>query len=134
MEFSHLDRSGHLAMVDVSAKPGSFRTAQATGYIVMQLATIALLTQESLPKGNVLTTAKLAGILAAKNTAHLIPLCHQLAVLYKRRIVRYHFIVAIEGEHPFGAEPFHVIYGNDGIGELRLPESFYAFSDRPGRP
>ncbi len=80
MEFSHLDRSGHLAMVDVSAKPGSFRTAQATGYIVMQLATIALLTQESLPKGNVLTTAKLAGILAAKNTAHLIPLCHQLAL------------------------------------------------------
>ncbi len=80
MEFSHLDRSGHLAMVDVSAKPGSFRTAQATGYIVMQPATIALLTQESLPKGNVLTTAKLAGILAAKNTAHLIPLCHQLAL------------------------------------------------------
>jgi len=65
-------------MVDVSGKPGTLRVARASGCIVMQPATIELLLQEALPKGNVLTTAKLAGIMAAKNTAHLIPLCHQL--------------------------------------------------------
>ena len=78
MEFTHLDSLGNIAMVDVSAKPGTLRTAQASGYILMKPETIALLTLDRLPKGNVLTTAKLAGILAAKNTAHLIPLCHQL--------------------------------------------------------
>ena len=65
-------------MVDVSGKPGTLRLARASGCIVMQPATIELLLQEALPKGNVLTTAKLAGIMAAKNTAHLVPLCHQL--------------------------------------------------------
>lgn len=65
-------------MVDVSAKPGTFRMAVASGYIRMRAETIERLSSNALPKGNVLTTAKLAGILAAKNTAHLIPLCHQL--------------------------------------------------------
>lgn len=78
MTFTHLDNSGNIAMVDVSGKPGTLRTAQASGYILMQPETIELLARESLPKGNVLTTAKLAGIMAAKNTAHLVPLCHQL--------------------------------------------------------
>jgi len=78
MEFTHLNAVGHVAMVDVSAKPGTFRMAVASGHIRMQPQTIELLSSNALPKGNVLTTAKLAGILAAKNTAHLIPLCHQL--------------------------------------------------------
>ena len=78
MDFTHLDNSGNIAMVDVSGKPGTLRIARASGCIVMQPETIALLSRDALPKGNVLTTAKLAGILAAKNTAHLIPLCHQL--------------------------------------------------------
>ena len=65
-------------MVDVSGKPGTLRIARASGSILMQPETIELLVLDALPKGNVLTTAKLAGILAAKNTAHLIPLCHQL--------------------------------------------------------
>ena len=78
MDFTHLDNKGNIAMVDVSGKPGTLRLARASGCIVMQPATIELLLQEALPKGNVLTTAKLAGIMAAKNTAHLIPLCHQL--------------------------------------------------------
>ncbi len=78
MDFTHLDNSGNIAMVDVSGKPGTLRTARASGYILMQPETIELLTRDALPKGNVLTTAKLAGIMAAKNTAHLIPLCHQL--------------------------------------------------------
>ena len=78
MDFTHLDNKGNIAMVDVSGKPGTLRVARASGCIVMQPATIELLLQEALPKGNVLTTAKLAGIMAAKNTAHLVPLCHQL--------------------------------------------------------
>jgi molybdenum cofactor biosynthesis protein MoaC len=78
MEFTHLDKSGNIAMVDVSGKPGTLRIARASGSILMLPETIELLVHDALPKGNVLTTAKLAGILAAKNTAHLIPLCHQL--------------------------------------------------------
>jgi cyclic pyranopterin monophosphate synthase len=78
MDFSHLDNNGNIAMVDVSGKPGTLRSASASGFILMKHETIELLTRDGLPKGNVLTTAKLAGIMAAKNTAHLIPLCHQL--------------------------------------------------------
>ncbi|TLU84331.1 MAG: bifunctional molybdenum cofactor biosynthesis protein MoaC/MoaB [Chlorobium sp.] len=78
MEFTHLDNTGNISMVDVSGKPGTLRVARASGYILMQPATLELLSHAALPKGNVLTTAKLAGIMAAKNTAHLIPLCHQL--------------------------------------------------------
>jgi cyclic pyranopterin monophosphate synthase len=78
MGFTHIDDSGNIAMVDVSGKPGTLRSARASGSILMQPETIERLTRDGLPKGNVLTTAKLAGILAAKNTAHLIPLCHQL--------------------------------------------------------
>ncbi|MFZ4526408.1 MAG: bifunctional molybdenum cofactor biosynthesis protein MoaC/MoaB [Chlorobium sp.] len=78
MDFTHLDNKGNIAMVDVSGKPGTLRMAKASGCIMMQPGTIELLAGEALPKGNVLTTAKLAGIMAAKNTAHLVPLCHQL--------------------------------------------------------
>lgn len=78
MEFSHLDDRGNISMVDVSAKPGTMRTASASGSISMQPETLRLLREDSLPKGNVLTAAKLAGIQAAKETARLIPLCHQL--------------------------------------------------------
>ncbi len=78
MAFTHLDSQGNIAMVDISGKPGTLRTATASGYIAMQPETISLLVQDELPKGNVLATAKLAGIMAAKNTANLIPLCHQL--------------------------------------------------------
>lgn len=78
MSFTHLDKSGDITMVDVSGKPGTLRVARASGFILMQPETIELLSLDGFPKGNVLTTAKLAGILAAKNTAHLIPLCHQL--------------------------------------------------------
>jgi cyclic pyranopterin phosphate synthase len=78
MGFSHLDNRGNIAMVDVSGKPGTLRIAAASGCILMLPETIQMLSRDGLPKGNVLTTAKLAGIMAAKNTAHLIPLCHQL--------------------------------------------------------
>lgn len=80
MAFTHLDSDGNVAMVDISHKPGTLRIAIASGHISMQPETIRFLMQEEVPKGNVLTTAKLAGIMAAKNTASLIPLCHQLAL------------------------------------------------------
>ncbi|UWX58298.1 bifunctional molybdenum cofactor biosynthesis protein MoaC/MoaB [Chlorobaculum sp. MV4-Y] len=78
MEFTHLDDSGMVRMADVSAKPPTRREARASGRIVMLPETIALLRREELPKGNVLATAKIAGIQAAKQASALIPLCHQL--------------------------------------------------------
>ena len=78
MEFTHLDDSGMIRMADVSGKPPTRREARASGRVVMLPETIALLRQEELPKGNVLATAKIAAIQAAKQTSALIPLCHQL--------------------------------------------------------
>lgn len=78
MEFTHIDHSGMISMVDVSGKPPTRRQASASGWIVMSPETIALLRERELPKGNVLAAAKIAGIQAAKQTANLIPLCHQL--------------------------------------------------------
>ncbi|ACF11749.1 molybdenum cofactor biosynthesis protein C [Chlorobaculum parvum NCIB 8327] len=78
MEFTHIDDNGMVSMVDVSGKPPTRRQASASGWIVMNPETIALLRERELPKGNVLAAAKIAGIQAAKQTAHLIPLCHQL--------------------------------------------------------
>lgn len=78
MEFTHLDESGMVRMADVSGKPPTRREARASGAIVMHPDTITLLRNNAMPKGNVLTTAKIAGIQAAKQTSGLIPLCHQL--------------------------------------------------------
>ncbi len=76
--FSHIDPDGRAQMVDVSAKPLSARTAVATGKIRLQPATLALISKDQIAKGNVFATARIAGIQAAKDTAHLIPLCHTL--------------------------------------------------------
>lgn len=65
-------------MVDVSAKPLSARTAVATGIIRLQRETLDLIANDQIAKGNVVATARIAGIQAAKQTAHLIPLCHTL--------------------------------------------------------
>ena len=67
-------------MVDVSAKPATTRTARAQGCVVMQATTLALIRAGDAKKGDVLGTARLAGIMAAKRTAELIPLCHPLAL------------------------------------------------------
>ena len=77
-DFSHLDSRGDVKMVDVTDKAATVRMAIAEGKIHLQQSTIALIQDDSIPKGNVLTTAKLSGIQAAKKTAELIPLCHQL--------------------------------------------------------
>jgi cyclic pyranopterin phosphate synthase len=75
---SHLDESGRARMVDVSAKPETSREARAVGQISMLPETLARILAGEVAKGNVLTTAQLAGIMAAKRTHELIPLCHPL--------------------------------------------------------
>ncbi|HEY4302565.1 MAG TPA: cyclic pyranopterin monophosphate synthase MoaC [Candidatus Didemnitutus sp.] len=76
--FSHLDPSGGARMVDIGAKPVTQRTAVAEGRLHCAPSTLRLLRAKALPKGDVLTVAKIAGIQAAKATATLIPLCHPL--------------------------------------------------------
>jgi len=77
-EFSHFDSAGGARMVDVGSKPVQVRTASAAGYILCQPATIDLLQEQALPKGDVLAVARIAAIQAAKRTDELIPLCHSL--------------------------------------------------------
>jgi cyclic pyranopterin monophosphate synthase len=78
VEFSHLDEQGRARMVDVSAKAETRRLAVAEGFIRMQPATVGLIERREVAKGDVFTVAKVAGILAAKGTASLIPMCHPL--------------------------------------------------------
>jgi cyclic pyranopterin phosphate synthase len=80
--FSHLDASGGAKMVDVSAKPALRRHAVAQGEIHMQAATIAAIEKDRVAKGNVFAAARIAGIMAAKNTGALIPLCHPLPITH----------------------------------------------------
>jgi len=75
---SHIREDGTAAMVDVSEKPVVRREATAKGFIALQPATVALIADGGMPKGDVLAVARIAGIQAAKQTANLIPLCHQL--------------------------------------------------------
>ena len=77
---THIDAKGEARMVDVSAKPATERTAVAEGRVVMSKATLELITSGNAKKGDVLATARIAGIMAAKRTAELIPLCHPLAL------------------------------------------------------
>jgi len=77
---SHVDRSGRARMVDVSAKAVTARAAVARGEVTMRAETLALIAAGRIPKGDVLAVARLAGIMAAKRTADLIPLCHPLPV------------------------------------------------------
>src|SRR5712691_4499831 len=76
--FTHISRDGRVQMVDVSAKPTTKRRAIAIGTIRLQRKTLDLIAKDQITKGNVFATARLAGIQAAKQTAHLIPLCHTL--------------------------------------------------------
>jgi cyclic pyranopterin monophosphate synthase len=75
---THIGADGRAQMVDVSAKPLSARTAVATGMIRLQRETLDRIANDQIAKGNVVATARIAGIQAAKQTAHLIPLCHTL--------------------------------------------------------
>ena len=75
---THLDAKGQAQMVDVSTKDTTFRRATASGSVIMQPDTLAAIRSGNAPKGDVIGTARLAGIMAAKQTSSLIPLCHPL--------------------------------------------------------
>ncbi len=77
---THLDATGAANMVDVSDKPVTARTARATGHVAMRPETLTLAVSGNAKKGDVFATARLAGIMAAKRTHELIPLCHPLAL------------------------------------------------------
>lgn len=79
-ELSHLDKSGKVRMVDVGHKTDSERLAVAKGEVIMRPETLALIQQGAMKKGDVLAVAQIAGVMAAKRTAELIPLCHPLAL------------------------------------------------------
>jgi cyclic pyranopterin phosphate synthase len=79
-QLTHLDESGRARMVDVGHKPDSERVATARGSVVMRPETLQLIVEGNLKKGDVFTVAQLAGIMAAKRTSELIPLCHPLAL------------------------------------------------------
>jgi cyclic pyranopterin phosphate synthase len=81
-KLTHVDQTGAAAMVDVSAKPIQLREAVARGVIHLRPETLALIEQNQIAKGNVLATARLAGIMAAKKTGELIPLCHPLPITH----------------------------------------------------
>lgn len=77
-KLSHIDNEGDIQMVDVTLKAKTIRVAKARGVVKMDADTLELIEKGQIAKGNVLTTAKIAGIMAAKKTSELIPLCHPL--------------------------------------------------------
>ena len=79
-KLSHLNDKGEARMVDVSDKATTQRTARAEGFVAMAPATLALVEKGEAKKGDVLAAARIAGIMAAKKTHELIPLCHPLAI------------------------------------------------------
>jgi cyclic pyranopterin phosphate synthase len=81
-KLTHLDDEGRVRMVDVSEKPATAREAVAQGVITMQPETLALIAEQKTKKGNVLETARIAGMMAAKRTAELIPMCHPVSITH----------------------------------------------------
>lgn len=107
--FSHLDARGRACMVSVTHKPPQPRRAVARGWVVCQPATLRAVRRQALPKGEVLTVARVAGIQAAKRTAEWIPLCHPLplshvAVDFRLRRDRVEIECAVETVAPTGVE------------------------------
>ena len=83
-EFTHLDSQGRVRMVDVGDKSATKRTAVARGRITMDPSTLEVILDERVKKGNVLETARIAGIMAAKKTWDLIPMCHPMNITHAR--------------------------------------------------
>jgi cyclic pyranopterin monophosphate synthase len=81
-KFTHLDDQGRVRMVDVTAKPATVRTAVAEGAVRMRAETFAAIRDGKVKKGNVLETARIAGVMAAKRTSDLIPMCHPLNITH----------------------------------------------------
>ncbi len=80
LELTHLDKEGSVKMVDVGEKPFSVREAKATGKITLSQDTLALIKEDKIKKGSVISVSKIAGIMAAKKCSDLIPLCHPLSL------------------------------------------------------
>jgi len=81
-EFTHVDEKGHVRMVDVTEKEPTLRVAVAGGTVSMNRETFEKIKDNRVKKGNVLETARIAGIMAAKKTSELIPMCHPLIIAY----------------------------------------------------
>ncbi len=79
-KLTHIDKKGTARMVDISSKPATQREAVASGAVYMKKKTLSLITSKKISKGNVFETARLAGVMAAKRTSELIPLCHPLNI------------------------------------------------------
>lgn len=79
-KLSHIDKKGKARMVDISSKSATRREAVASGAVYMKKKTLSLITSKKISKGNVFETARLAGVMAAKRTSELIPLCHPLNI------------------------------------------------------
>ena len=79
---THLDQEGRASMVDVGRKPDTEREAVARGSVVMEKQTLELIKKGEMEKGDVLSVARIAGIMGAKQTPHLIPLCHPIPLSY----------------------------------------------------
>jgi len=113
---THLDASGQARMVDVSAKAETKRIATAEGFIAMKPETLQLIVSGTAAKGDVLACARVAGIMAAKQTSNLIPLCHPLAIT-KAQV---NCVPVAAGERPDGKVGIHVeatccVTGKTGI-------------------
>lgn len=109
-EFTHLDAEGRVRMVDVTAKEATPRTAVARGAVIMQPVTLEKILTGTVTKGNVLETARIAGVMAAKKTADLIPMCHPLPVTH----VRLDFLPDREA-HSIGIEAGVRLVGRTGV-------------------
>ncbi len=83
-DFTHLDKDGRVRMVDVGDKAETKRVAVAVGKIFMEADTLARIMDEKVKKGNVLEAARIAGVMAAKKTSDLIPMCHPLNITHAR--------------------------------------------------
>jgi len=81
-KFTHIDEQGHVRMVDVSGKKPTLRVAVAQGVVSMSKETFEKISDQTVKKGNVLETARIAGIMAAKKTSNLIPMCHPLNITH----------------------------------------------------
>ncbi len=106
---SHFDEQGASRMVDTTAKPETERMARASGVVRMAPATLALIRDRGLAKGDVLEVARLAGIMAAKSTSALIPLCHPL------RLTAVSLDFALEGEDGVRIEATARCVGRTGV-------------------
>jgi cyclic pyranopterin phosphate synthase len=108
-DLSHFDDSGASRMVDTSGKPETLREARASGSVRMQPATLALIRDRRLAKGDVLEVARLAGIMAAKRTGELIPLCHPLPITSAQIDFRF------EGDELLCIEATVRVFGRTGV-------------------